>query len=156
MKFYKLILIICLLFISTNSFSAGTFDQKTLLDNNKYNKLSSNVGYYPAFIYHIVDGDTVDAIVCVGFGFITYKRFRIYNLDTPETWRPSCEAEKIHGEKAKEEAKRLLLNKYLIIRTGFAQGYYCRELADIYLPDGTNYSTYMNSNGFAKKKDYKK
>jgi len=156
MKFKRIFILIILISACRIAYADNLLiTPRQIVDNSRTNVMVSLIGYYPAFIYHVVDGDTVDAVVRIGFEFITYKRFRIYNLDTPETWRPSCDAERIHGEKAKEEAKRLLLNKYLIIRTGFDQGYYCRELADIYLPDGTNYSDYMKANGFSKRNNYK-
>jgi endonuclease YncB( thermonuclease family) len=47
----------------------------------------------------IVDGDTF------GFGL---ERFRILNIDTPESFRPRCEAELVLGLKAKERLASLL------------------------------------------------
>jgi endonuclease YncB( thermonuclease family) len=47
----------------------------------------------------IVDGDT--------FSFGS-ERFRILNIDTPETFRPRCEAELVLGLKAKERLASLL------------------------------------------------
>lgn len=63
---------------------------------------------YDALIVRVVDGDTVDAEVDLGFSLKYNARFRIKGLDTPETWRPKSEAERVHGKAATGFATELL------------------------------------------------
>ena len=62
---------------------------------------------YKGRVNRVVDGDTVDAYLDMGFHIFTSQRLRIDSFDAPESWRPKSEAEKIHGEAAKERAKEL-------------------------------------------------
>lgn len=105
---------------------------------------------YKATITNVVDGDTMDAKIDVGFGVTVTHRLRIEKLDTPETWRPKTEAEYQHGMKAKEKAKELLEGKTLLIKTGKETGVYGRYLADIQLENGDDYAQYMIAEGYQK------
>ena len=57
---------------------------------------------YECVVVKIVDGDTMDVEINLGFGITTKQRVRLLGVDTPETYRPSCDAERIHGERAKK------------------------------------------------------
>jgi len=116
--------------------------------------LLNNIYTYKAKITRVVDGDTVDAEIDCGFGIIISKRLRILDLDTPETWRPSCEKEYAHGLKAKDKAVELLENKELYIETGKDKGVYGRYLANIQMEDGNDYAQYMKDIGFEKLDKY--
>jgi micrococcal nuclease len=71
----------------------------------------------------IVDGDT--------FGFGS-ERFRILNIDTPETFRPRCERELVLGLKAKERVAGLLRSgRVTIQREG--QDRYGRALVRVFV-----------------------
>jgi len=102
----------------------------------------------------VVDGDTVDATVDVGFGIWVKQRFRIDDFDAPESWRPRNEAEKAHGEAAKARAKELLMDKDLVFTTSKEIGVYGRYGASITLSDGTKFKDVMISEGFQKKDSY--
>jgi endonuclease YncB( thermonuclease family) len=52
-------------------------------------------------VNNIVDGDTVDLTLDLGFSIKLEHRFRMMDYDAPETWRPKCDAEEIAGEKVK-------------------------------------------------------
>ena len=111
---------------------------------------------YSAKIIRVVDGDTIDALIDVGFGITVNQRLRILNLDTPEKFRPSCESEKMHGEAATAFAKELLCNQSVMINTQKdKKGKYGRLLASITLNDGSDFATVMLKEGFSKKEDYK-
>ena len=57
---------------------------------------------YKVEIVKVIDGDTVDVIVDLGFGVWLHKeRVRLYGIDTPES-RTSDVTEKIYGLAAKE------------------------------------------------------
>lgn len=109
---------------------------------------------YKGYVSRVVDGDTVDAIVDVGFGIVVQQRFRIDDYDAPETWRPRNEAEKEHGEQAKARAKELLEGKEVIFTTSKAIGIYGRYGASITLADGRIYKDIMISEGFQKRDEY--
>ena len=109
---------------------------------------------YKGIVDRVVDGDTVDATLDVGFGVFTKQRLRIDDYDAPESWRPKTEAEKEHGEAAKARAQELLEGKEVIFTTSKAVGIYGRYGASIELPDGTKYKDIMISEGFEKKESY--
>ena len=63
---------------------------------------------YKALINRIVDGDTVDIDIDLGFGiWMKDERVRVMGIDTPES-RTSDRLEKIFGLAAKERLKELI------------------------------------------------
>jgi len=109
---------------------------------------------YKAKVIRVVDADTVDAELELGFGIKMTQRFRIDDYDAPETWRPRNESEYKHGALATKRAVELLLNKELLFRSSKIPGIYGRYGACIWLPDGRKFSEVMISEGFAKKEEY--
>ncbi len=110
---------------------------------------------YKAKIINIVDGDTVDAEVDVGFSITIKHRFRILNLDTPETWRPKSEAEREHGKRATIRATELLFNSKVTL-ISHKLGIYGRYIAEIILENGEDYAKKMINEGFQKLPSYEK
>ena len=51
---------------------------------------------FPVVITYVVDGDTVDARIDIGFKIIYEERIRLLGLDTPES-RTSNKKEKVLG-----------------------------------------------------------
>jgi len=75
---------------------------------------------YKARIVKIVDGDTVDVDIDLGFGiWLKDERVRIMGIDTPES-RTSDKLEKIFGLAAKERLKKLL-GPYAKLKTRVAK-----------------------------------
>jgi micrococcal nuclease len=110
---------------------------------------------YRGVVKRVVDGDTVDVVLDLGFGMTTTQRLRLDDFDAPESWRPRNEAEKIHGEAAKKRAKELLEGvDGLIFITSKDIGVYGRYGASIILPDGTKFKDIMISEGYQKKDKY--
>ncbi len=113
--------------------------------------------YKDVKVIKVVDGDTMDVMIPVDVGFnittIIKQRLRINNLDTPETYRPSCKEERDHGNDAKFRAKQLLLDKYVDIVT-YKTGKYGRYIADIILGDGSDYAITMINEGYQKRGSY--
>lgn len=109
---------------------------------------------YKGVIDRVVDGDTMDVTLDMGFGMSTKQRLRIDSFDAPETWRPSNEAEKAHGEAATIRANELLSVDGLLFLTDKAVGIFGRYSAEIILPDGRYFSEVMVDEGFTKRKDY--
>ncbi len=63
---------------------------------------------YRCKVIKVVDGDTVDVDIDLGFGIVlTDERVRIMGIDTPES-RTSDKVEDIFGEAAKARVKKLL------------------------------------------------
>ena len=113
-----------------------------------------NLYTYTAFISRVIDGDTVEAVIDLGFNLTFTGRFTIMNLDTPEVYRPKNDAEKLHGLQASAFAKELLLNKTVTIKTHKKVGIYGRYLAKIILSDCRIFSDVMIEQGYQKKKSY--
>jgi len=59
----------------------------------------------------VVDGDTVDLTLDIGFSIKFKHRFRMTGYDAPETWRPKNENEKVAGKRVTILLEGLL-NKY--------------------------------------------
>ena len=43
---------------------------------------------YSATVYNVVDGDTIDVVVDLGFKITTKQRLRLNGIDTPEKGQP--------------------------------------------------------------------
>lgn len=113
---------------------------------------------YKAEVIRVVDGDTIDCSVDLGFNTKTDVRFRIFSeehayFDTPETWRPKTEGEKEHGSEATARAKELMAGQKVVLKS-IKKGKY-RYLAEVFLPDGRNYANVMIEEGYQKRDDYK-
>jgi len=109
---------------------------------------------YKGRVQRVVDADTVDAYLDMGFNIFTNQRLRIDGFDAPETWRPRNEAEEIHGKAATARAKELLEGFELVFTTSKSAGIYGRFGASITLPGGRSFSEVMISEGFVKKENY--
>ncbi|MCK5431902.1 MAG: thermonuclease family protein [Gammaproteobacteria bacterium] len=107
---------------------------------------------YRAKVTRVIDGDTFIADVRLGFNLTAALTFRVLDLDTPETRTRNAD-EKVHGVQATVLAKTLLLDKEVTIDT-HKSGKYGRWLAQITLPDGTDYVTVMLRHGMAKRVFY--
>ena len=69
---------------------------------------------YKVTVNRVVDGDTVDVDIDLGFGIIlTDERVRIMGIDTPES-RTRDKVEKIFGLAAKERLKELLADEPIL------------------------------------------
>ena len=72
---------------------------------------------YNVKILKIVDGDTVDVDIDLGFGIVlTDERVRIMGIDTPES-RTSDKVEKIFGLASKDRLKHLLDKEAILVTT---------------------------------------
>lgn len=68
---------------------------------------------YNAVITNVVDGDTVDATIDVGFGFQTQQRLRLLGINCPEMHG----AAHLAGQAAKDYTISRALNKSVVIQT---------------------------------------
>lgn len=83
---------------------------------------------YSAEVAQIVDGDTLDAVMDLGFGFTTRQKFRLRGIDAPEMNTPEGLAAKqfVYDEMIKYGAR-------VILRAGKLDKYN-RYLADVFIP----------------------
>ena len=104
---------------------------------------------YKAIVTRVVDGDTFDATVDLGFGVFKKHRFRLKDVDTPETWRPKTETEKKHGLAATQYVIELIEHKSVTL-SSVKSAVYSRYEAYVTLQDGSDLGTLLVENGFEK------
>jgi micrococcal nuclease len=63
----------------------------------------------------VVDGDTVDGMIDLGFRIYWQVRVRMDGYDAPETWRPKSEAEREAGTKVTQFLTQHIEGKELTI-----------------------------------------
>ena len=102
---------------------------------------------YRAKLVKVVDGDTIDALIDVGFDIWVKKRIRYKGIDTLESRTRDLD-EKKKGLAAKARNKELLekvSNKsgYFRIKS-YGTGKYGRVLADIYIQDSDYNHIWVN------------
>jgi len=86
---------------------------------------------YKATITDVYDGDTVTALVDLGFHTKTQLRIRLHGINTPELRGASRDA----GIKARDRVNELIMGKVVTLITyKDRQEKYGRWLAEIYLP----------------------
>ena len=89
---------------------------------------------YKAKIHRIIDGDTVDVTIDLGFEMTTKQRVRLYGINTPETRTRDLE-EKARGKAAKARLLELLndCGRKIVLRTT-KRGKYGRILGKLLHP----------------------
>ena len=87
-------------------------------------------GEYRAHCRFVVDGDTLDALVDLGFNQYSYATIRIRGVDTPET-RTRDLAEKARGFAARDRVRALVEGKAIVIRTVPDPATFGRYVADV-------------------------
>lgn len=98
-------------------------NKKKLINLEQNNK-------YIAEVINVVDGDTFDAVISLGFGVIQVFRVRLDGIDTPELSTPK-------GILAKEYLEGLILEKTIILIDAGKEKY-GRARAKVQLLDGTD------------------
>ena len=88
---------------------------------------------YKCTVVKVVDGDTVDVDIDLGFGvWMRKQRIRMYGIDAPES-RTSNRLEKRYGIASKKYLIGMLDDKELILKTHKdAKGKYGRILGEIW------------------------
>ena len=106
---------------------------------------------YSAKLVRVVDGDTADAMIDLGFNTWVKKRIRFFGVDTWESRTRNLE-EKKKGLAAKEYVKDLLKNsdegKFLLKSHGV--GKYGRDLGELFVKgQETSVNELLKENGHA-------
>jgi micrococcal nuclease len=88
---------------------------------------------YKVSVVKVVDGDTLDVNIDLGFG-MTYKkqRVRMMGIDTPES-RTRDKVEKLFGKASKKHLKKLLESAESISLISHDKGKFGRILGEIYI-----------------------
>ncbi|NND63518.1 MAG: thermonuclease family protein [Flavobacteriaceae bacterium] len=101
--------------------------------------------HYKAFVKDVYDGDTITAVVDLGFLHYQEMKLRLYGIDTPELRGP----ERPQGLIVRDILRDLILEKEVEIHTyKDKQGKYGRYLATIML-DELNINEWLVSEGHA-------
>ena len=109
---------------------------------------------YKAKVTRVVDGDTVDALIDLGFDTHVKKRIRLYGMDAWES-RTRDKEEKVKGLAAKARLKEILKetnNEFILVSHGV--GKFGRCLGELFLTmDSDSINNLLVSEGHAKKYD---
>ena len=99
---------------------------------------------YNATVTNVVDGDTFDAVVDLGFTVSVNVRFRLYGIDTPEL-RDSDPEKKKAANDAKRYVVERIKNKTVTLKT-HKTDVYGRWLAEVFV-DGQSLSKELIEKG---------
>lgn len=108
---------------------------------------------YKAKILKVLDGDTVDIDLDLGFNIVlANQRVRMAGIDTPES-RTADKEEKIRGTLSKKKlAEKLPIGSWVTIETQKSDNNddkFGRILAIFVMDDGTNLNQWMIDNNYA-------
>ena len=93
---------------------------------------------YNVTIDRVVDGDTVDIWIDLGFDVRIFERVRMAGIDTPES-RTRDKREKVFGKRATARVEELLPvgGKFRAVSGSYdSRGKFGRAMMDFHLPDG--------------------
>ena len=105
---------------------------------------------YSAQVTKIIDGDTIEIDLDLGFGvWYRNQRVRLNGIDTPESRTKDID-EKIRGELSKSKLKELVENKNVKITTAIdPDDKFGRILGNIETKDGINVNEWLITNNYA-------
>lgn len=105
---------------------------------------------YKAKIIKVYDGDTVTAVIDLGFNVSITEKVRLYGLDAPEVRGD----ERPDGLISRDRLRDRILDQDVIIKTQKdKKGKYGRYIAEIYLED-ENINEWLITEGLAERKEY--
>ena len=104
---------------------------------------------YNAIVRRVVDGDTMDVTLDLGFDILYNNRIRFYGINAPES-RTSDPEEKVRGLAAKDRVKELcpVGSSVIIKTTKQGRGKYGRILGEI-LVEGVSVNQLLVEEGHA-------
>jgi micrococcal nuclease len=125
----------------------------TNVDGILYNGEGSNMfEYYVKEVTNVVDGDTIDVVIDLGFDISFSSRVRLAGIDTPES-RTTDKVEKALGLESKEYLKKAIKGaKTVVIKTEKMDSSekYGRILGWVYLDgSGNSINNEMIEKGYA-------
>lgn len=108
---------------------------------------------YRAKVIRVIDADTMEMDIDLGFHTVRREKVRILGYDAPEVrlYEGVTEDHKKLGLKAKKHATDLLFEKYVMVQTFYDKtGKYGRFLVSITMGGNRDYAMYMKQEGFVK------
>lgn len=105
---------------------------------------------YRATVDRVVDGDTIDVTIDLGFRVYTTQRLRLRHIDTPEKYGPGASAAGVAAAQIVEQM--LPVGTKVIVETE-KTGKYGRWLAIITLPDGVELNAWLVEKGYAERSE---
>ncbi len=113
---------------------------------------------YKAKIDRVVDGDTLDIVVDLGFKITTNQRIRLQGINTPETYNVKKDSEEYaHGIVAKEFVVQRITsnNNEATVVTEKDTGKYGRYIATVWLADSSiSLNDELVEKGLAQRVEY--
>jgi micrococcal nuclease len=110
--------------------------------------------HYKAKVERVVDGDTIDIVIDLGFKITTFQRIRLANINAPETYNVKRDSEEYQNGLASKQfvEQRLAANNNEIkLETLKVQEKYGRYIGIIWLADSTiTLNDELVEKGFAK------
>ena len=108
---------------------------------------------YQAELTRVVDGDTLDCIIDIGFSVFVKKRVRLYGIDTWESRTRDLE-EKKKGLAAKERVRELcpVGSSVIIKTTKDGRGKFGRILGEIFVKEVEGLPTMEKTAGYSVNK----
>ncbi len=114
--------------------------------------------HYSAKVERIVDGDTMDVVIDLGFKITTFQRIRLAKINTPETYnvkRDSEEYQKGLASKEYVEQRIAANNNEIELETEKVTEKYGRYIGTIWLADSkTTLNDELVEKGLAKYVQY--
>mgnify|MGYP001192381305 FL=1 len=105
---------------------------------------------YRAKIISVYDGDTVTALVDLGFGITNKIKIRLKGINTPEVRG----AERPEGIVSRDYLRNLILDKNIILQTFRDKtGKYGRYIGVLWIDD-TNVNELLVEQGYAETREY--
>jgi micrococcal nuclease len=110
--------------------------------------------FYNAKVIKVVDGDTLDLLIDLGFGSFRKERIRLAGPDCKGFNAPEVRGEeKEEGLKAKDILiEKFNLNPNVVIETFQGKGKYGRYIASVFA--GKDLATYLVESGLGEWKEY--
>ncbi|MFH1799844.1 MAG: DUF1016 N-terminal domain-containing protein [Candidatus Omnitrophota bacterium] len=135
------------------AFPGGASAPSDLIKLSK--RTSEDLYTYRAWVSRVLDGDTIEAVVDLGFGFTTTQTLRLRGIDAPElVSKEGKEAkefleQKLRSTEAEKQERSLPLASGLsaspvLIRT-LKSDKYDRYLADLFVTDKKGKTQYVNN-----------
>lgn len=91
---------------------------------------------YNCTVNRVVDGDTIDVTLDLGFSVLYKSRVRLYGIDTPES-RTRDKDEKVRGLLSKDFLKNAIAGGKVVLKTKLkdSRGKFGRVLAEVWVND---------------------
>ena len=104
---------------------------------------------YKAIVTKVVDGDTVDCSIDLGFDVHMSKRVRLLGIAAPES-RATDPLERERGQEVEAWLKREVANKTITIKTSYDnRGRFGRVLGTLFV-DGRDLNAFMLESGMVR------